>query len=176
MDKRPNLNKKICIKDFKDFYWLKEELVAFCREVGISYTGGKIDITNRIEEYLKTGNVIKNIASKTTREQKLLKPTKPITQDTIIGIEHRTYKEKKEFLQSVIGKQFHYTVHLLEWFKKNTGKKTYLDFINEWYKEQKLKKNPNYIKEIGPQFEYNTYIRDFLKDNPNKTKELAIKH
>ena len=26
MDKRPNLNKKISIKDFQDFYWLKKEM------------------------------------------------------------------------------------------------------------------------------------------------------
>jgi len=37
-----------------------------------------------------------------------------------------------------------------------------------------LKKDPNYIKKIAPQFEYNTYIRDFLKDNPDKTKKDAI--
>lgn len=34
--KRPKLNKKINAKDFQDFYWMKEELVAFCREVGIN--------------------------------------------------------------------------------------------------------------------------------------------
>jgi len=57
MNKRPNLNKNINLKDFKDFYWLKEELVAFCREIGINSSGGKIDIANRIAEYLKTGKI-----------------------------------------------------------------------------------------------------------------------
>ncbi len=33
---RPNLTKEISIKDFKDFYWLKEELQNFCRENGMS--------------------------------------------------------------------------------------------------------------------------------------------
>ncbi len=172
-NKRPNLNKSISIKDFKDFYWLKVELVDFCREIGISSRGGKIEIANRITEYLETGKVVK-IA--TTRKPKLPKTTEPITKDTIIGIEYRTYKEKKEFLQSVIGNQFHFTIHLLDYFKYNTGKKTYGDLINEWYKEQELKKDPNFIKKIAPQFEYNTYIRDFMKDNPNKTRNDAIKY
>jgi len=39
-----------------------------------------------------------------------------------------------------------------------------------------LNKDPNFVKEIAPQFEYNTYIRDFLKDNPNKSKKEAIEN
>ncbi len=174
MDKeRPTLDKKISIKDFKDFYWLKVELVDFCRKIGISSSGGKNEIANRISEYLETGKTTKKTTIKKT---KLPKATQPITKHTILGIEYRTYQEKKEFLQSVIGKQFHFTVHLLDYFKKNASKKTYSDLINEWYKEQKLKKDPNFVKEIAPQFEYNTYIRDFMKANPNKTRNDAIKY
>ena len=173
MDTRPNLTKEISIKDFKDFYWLKSELTTFCRELKISSGGGKIEIANRISEYLETGKVTKKV---TTKKPKLPKATQPITEDTIIGIEYRAYKEKKEFLQSKIGKHFHFTIHLLDYFEKNARKKTYGELIEEWYKEQELKKDPNFIKEITPQFEYNTYIRDFLKDNPTKTKKIAIQY
>jgi len=174
MDKeRPILDKRISIKDFKDFYWLKVELVDFCRENEIKSIGGKIEISNRIIEYLETGKIPK---IKTQKQKKLPKPTHPITKETIIGIEYRSYKEKKEFFQSVIGKQFHFTVHLLDYFKHNAGKKTYSDLINEWYKEQELKKDTDFVKEIAPQFEYNTYIRDFLKDNSNKSKKDAIEY
>lgn len=173
MDKRPNLNRRISIKDFQDFYWLKVELGNFCKEIGISGSGGKIEITNRISEYLKTGKVTKIEPKKSI---KLPKPTHPITKETIIGIEYRSYKEKKDFFQSVIGKQFHFTVYLLDFFKQNAGKKTYSDFINEWYKEQELKKDPNFVKKIAPQFEYNTYIREFLNNNPDKSKSDAIKY
>jgi len=173
LDKRPKLNKKIIVGDFKDFYWLKKELVSFCREIGINSSGGKIEIADRISEYLKTGKVIKKTA---TKKLKLPKSVEPITKDTIIGIEYRSYREKKDFLKSIIGKQFHFTAHLLDYFKQNAGKKSYSDFIDEWYKEQELKKDPIFIKEIAPQFEYNTYIRDFTKDNPNKTRKEAIKY
>lgn len=170
---RPSLNKEISINDFKDFYWLKSELMNFCREIGISSSGGKIEIANRISEYLETGKITKKA---TTKKPKLPKATQPITSETVIGIEYRTYKEKKAFFISIIGKKFHFTTHLLEYFKENAGKKTYGDLINEWYKEQELKKDPNFVKEIAPQFEYNTYIRDFMKDNPNKTRNDAIKY
>lgn len=174
MDKeRPILDNKISIKDFKDFYWLKVELAKFCKENGISSVGGKIDISNRIVEYLETGKIPK---TKTTKSIKLPKASEPISQETIIGIEYRSYKEKKDFFTSVISNQFHFTTHLLDYFKKNTGKKTYSDLVSEWYKEQEWKNDPNFVKEIAPQFEYNTYIRDFVKDNPNRTRNDAIKY
>jgi len=170
---RPILDNKISVENFKDFYWLKVELVDFCRKVGINSSGGKIEISNSIINYLENGKVVE---TKTIRKAKLPKPTAPISKDTIIGIEYRSYKEKKEFLKSVIGSKFHFTVHLLDYFKINTGKKTYGDLINEWYKEQGWKKDPNYVKEIAPQFEYNTYIRDFMNDNPEKSLKDAIKY
>ncbi len=170
---RPILDEKISVQDFKDFYWLKDELIKFCRKTGISYVGGKIEITNRIIEYLETGKITK---PKTIRQKKLPKPTKPLTLETVIGVDYRTYKEKKAFLQSIIGEHFHFTIHLLDFFKQNTGKKTYRDIVAEWYKEQDLKSDPNYVKEIAPQFEYNKYIRDFMKANPNMTRKDAIKY
>ncbi len=170
---RPVLDEKISVQDFKDFYWLKEELIKFCRKTGISYTGGKIEISNRIITYLETGKITK---IKKARQKKLPKPTKPLTLETAIGVDYRTYKEKKEFLQSVIGKEFHFTIHLLDFFKQNVGKKTYGDIVKEWYKEQDKKNDPNFVKEIAPQFEYNKYIRDFMKANPNMTRKDAIKY
>ncbi len=133
----------------------------------------KIEITNRIIEYLETGKIT---TPKTTRQKKLPKPTNPLTLETIIGVDYRTYKEKKEFLQSIIGEQFHFTIHLLDFFKQNAGKKTYGDIVAEWHKEQKLKSAPNFVKDIAPQFEYNKYIRDFMKANPNMTRKDAIKY
>ncbi len=170
---RPILDEKISVQDFKDFYWLKEELVKFCRKTGISYAGGKIEITNRIIEYLETGKITKPA---TTRQRKLPKPTTPLTLETIIGVDYRSYREKKEFLQSIIGEQFHFTIHLLDFFKQNVGRKTYGDIVAEWHKEQELKSDPNFKKEIAPQFEYNQYIRDFLKFNPGMTRKDAIKY
>lgn len=32
MSERPELNKKLDAKTFKEYYWLKEELVDFCRK------------------------------------------------------------------------------------------------------------------------------------------------
>ena len=59
MEKRPNLDRNITLADFNDFYWLKEELADFCKRVGISTSGGKIEISDRIRHYILTGKTDK---------------------------------------------------------------------------------------------------------------------
>ncbi len=58
MNNRPVLDRNLDSKTFLNYYYLKEELVSFCRENGIPTSGGKLDITNRIAYFLDTGEVI----------------------------------------------------------------------------------------------------------------------
>ena len=55
MTDRPVLNKNLDGVTFQSYYYLKEELVAFCKQEGLQTIGGKIDITKRIPHYLDTG-------------------------------------------------------------------------------------------------------------------------
>lgn len=58
MSERPKLDKNLDGKTFREFYYLKEELVDFCRRYGLSTSGGKLEITERIAHFLDTGEVI----------------------------------------------------------------------------------------------------------------------
>lgn len=55
MSERPILDRNLDSKTFRDFYYLKEELVNFCRENDIPVSGGKVEITDRIAYFLDTG-------------------------------------------------------------------------------------------------------------------------
>jgi hypothetical protein len=63
----------------------------------------------------------------------------------------------------------------MKWMKQNIGK-TMRDAIIEWKRIYEMKKDKNYQTNISSQFEYNTYIRDFLADNKEKTIKDAIKY
>lgn len=58
MSERPNLDKQLDGDTFRSFYYLKEELVDFCKENGLPTSGGKIEITDRIACFLDTGKTV----------------------------------------------------------------------------------------------------------------------
>lgn len=54
MTERPALNKDLDSRTFRDFYYLKEELLDFCRENDLPVSGGKI--LRNIEHF--SGNIL----------------------------------------------------------------------------------------------------------------------
>lgn len=173
MNERPKLSKIISINDFKDFYWLKEELVDFCRRENLVTTGGKIEITRRIEEFLLSGKRIGSF--KKQKAKSTFDWTKEVLSlNTIITDSYKNSVNVRAFFIENIGEHFKFNVRFMNWMKISCGK-TLKDAIEQWIlidSDRKTNKSP---KVIAPQFEYNTYIRDFLKDN-HTTREMAIKY
>ncbi|MEY8755801.1 DUF6434 domain-containing protein [Peribacillus frigoritolerans] len=166
---RPNLSKDISIESFKDFYWLKEELQTFCRENGISSTGSKIEISDRIDTFLRTGG-IKNPIRK-TKINRTLESQVHLSLDTVISENHRCSQDVRAFFKTVIPK-FHFSTYIQNYFKSNIGK-TYRDAVDAWYEEEERKKDPTFKKKIAPQFEYNQFTSDFFADPKNQDKSRA---
>ncbi len=165
MNKRPDLDRNLDEKTFRNYYYLKSELVDFCRENNIPISGGKIALTDRLAYFLATGKVLNNIKSKSRYTN-----TDNISEDTIIG-DNIVYSEKlRAFFEERIGKSFSFKVPFQRWLKNNPDK-TYGEAIEAYQQIIKEKKKVS----IDKQFEYNTYIRDFFNDNKGKTLEDAIR-
>ena len=167
MTERPALNKHLDSKSFRDFYYLKEELIDFCRENSLPTSGGKIEITDRIAYFLDTGNILSVKAAKkrTPIISHICENTK-IESDFVCSEKHRA------FFKEHIGNSFSFNVAFQKWLKSNTGK-TYQDAIEAYFQIMKDKKKGTTV--IDKQFEYNTYTRDFFADNKGKSLEDAIK-
>lgn len=166
MNERPDLNKELDGKTFRNFYYLKEELVSFCRENNLPVSGGKIELTDRIACFLDTGKVLEASAKRKTTTN-----IGTITEDTEIEPNIVCSEKHRAFFVEKIGKSFSFNVVFQKWLKSNPGK-TYGDAVKAYYQileEKKKGKAP-----IDKQFEYNTYIRDFFKDNHGKSLEEAI--
>ncbi|MBR4622357.1 MAG: SAP domain-containing protein [Ruminococcus sp.] len=167
MNKRPELTAKLDAETFRKFYYLKEELTAFCRENGLPASGSKAELTDRIAVFLDSGTITKP-------ENKRKTSAKPdeITESTVIE-ENITCSEKhRAFFKEKIGKGFSFNVRFQKWLKSNAGK-TYADAIDAYYQILEEKKTSKTV--IDKQFEYNTYIRDFFADNKGRSLEEAIK-
>lgn len=166
MQDRPVLDKNLDSKTFREFYYLKEELVDFCRKNSLPTSGGKIEITDRIACYLDTG--------KTLLAKAVKKKPSPITalhEETEIEPNFVCSEKHRAFFKEQIGNSFSFNVAFQKWLKENTGK-TYKEAIAAYYQIIEAKKKGN--TKIDKQFEYNTYIRDFFADNKGKSLEEAI--
>lgn len=169
---RPELTKDLKIQEFKDYYWLKEELQLFCRENGMSSAGSKIDVSGRIETFLQTGEIKKPLRKTKAK----INQKKKLSLDTVITENHRCSQEVRNFFKTAINSKFHFSTYIQNYFKNNVGK-TYGDVVNAWYEEEERKKDPTFKKKIAPQFEYNQFIRDFFADpdNNGRSRNEAIK-
>ena len=166
MKERPKLSKELNSAVFRSFYYLKEELVNFCRENNLPVSGGKLELTDRIALFLDTG-----IISETSTHKKPTIDIGLITEDTEIENNIVCSEKHRAFFKEKIGKSFSFNVMFQKWLKTNAGK-TYGDAVEAYYQILKEKKNKKTT--IDKQFEYNTYIRDFFEDNKGKKLEEAI--
>lgn len=166
MENRPELNIKLDGQTFRSYYYLKEELVDFCRENNLPVSGGKIELTDRIATFLDTGKILK-----TSKKKKPTVFVHLITEDTFIEPNIVCSEMHRAFFKEKIGKTFSFNVAFQKWLKENAGK-TYGDAIKAYYQILEEKKKGK--TKIGKQFEYNTYIRAFFEDNQGKSLEEAI--
>lgn len=166
MNNRPQLNINLDSHIFKEYYYLKEELVSFCKEYDLQSSGSKIELTERIAHFLATGEKTqtKHVTKKSIVQE--------ITLDTIIEDNFVCSETHRAFYKEHIGKGFSFNVIFQKWLKSNTGK-TYKDSIDAYYQILQDKKTNKTT--IDKQFEYNTYIRDFFNDNKDKNLDDAIK-
>lgn len=167
MNERPALDSKLDSKTFRDFYYLKEELVDFCRKNGLPASGGKIEITDRIAYFLDTGK----IQSPSSSRKRAAEIT-DIQEDTEIELDFVCSERHRAFFKEQIGNRFTFNVAFQKWLKNNAGK-TYKEAVAAY--EQILEDKKKGKTKIEKQFEYNTYIRDFFADNQGRSLEEAIK-
>ena len=166
MSQRPELNKETDTAAFRSYYYLKQELAGFCRENGLPTSGSKAELTDRIAYFLDTGSVLKP-----TAERKTAVNIGTLTEDTVIEPNIVCSEKHRAFFCEKIGKSFSFNVPFQKWLKANAGK-TYGEAVRAYYRILEEKKQRK--TEIGRQFEYNTYIRDFFADNPRKSLHDAI--
>lgn len=166
MSERPDLNEKLDGETFRTFYYLKKELVDFCRKNNLPVSDGKIELIDRIACFLDTGKVLE-----TSTKRKTTKDVGVITENTLIESNVVCSEKHRAFFKEKTSKSFSFNVLFQKWLKSNAGK-TYGNAINAYYQILEEKKKGKTT--IDKQFEYNTYIRDFFEDNQGRSLDEAI--
>ena len=167
INSRPVLNTVLDGKTFLKWYWLKEELVSFCKANGLPATGSKTELTERIACFLDTGKVLE-----TPKTKRISSKVTAITLDSMIEPNFVCSEVHRAFFKEQIGASFTFNVAFQKWLKANTGK-TYKDAVRAYSEILKDKKKSKTV--IDKQFEYNTYVRDFFAANKGRSLDDAIK-
>ena len=100
MSERPKLNKEMDSEIFRDFYYLKEELVDFCRANNLPVSGNKMELTERIACFLATGEIVA-ASVKSVRNANVGE----ITENTVIESDIVCSQKHRAFFRGKIGKR-----------------------------------------------------------------------
>jgi hypothetical protein len=164
---RPALSSKLTASEFLRHYWLKSELVGFCRSVGLSSAGGKIEITQRIEVFLASGERMAPPSRATVGQS--AKMTDYFTLSTVIVPGFRCSQGLRAFFEREIGHSFHFNGVMREFITNRIG--CTLGEAIQAYLESKASPLKT---EIAPQFEYNRHIREYFELHPGASRKEAI--
>jgi hypothetical protein len=171
--KRPDILSIQNGEELKRWYWLKQELVEYCKLVDLGYAGSKFDLLDRIANALDNKEH-KEPKSKTSKQKvsKFNWHSEVLTPDTIITDSYRNSQNVRRFFVQQCGSTFRFSIALMDFMKNNCGN-TLQDAVSEWQRLNEQGKDKNFKSEIPPGNQYNKYIRDFFADNPNMTMAEA---
>ena len=167
MGRRPTLKPGMKIDDFRELYWMKADLVAFARRLGLVTHGYKPELVKRIERRLR------GLADASERPRELSAPRdseRPLRRSTRV-VNYKSDDKTRAFFTSHIGPHFHFTSRLNQ-YRLARKSLTYGDLIDEWIVEHERRKRPGYKAPLLSHGEYNRHIRDFFADKRNQGKKF----
>lgn len=172
MEKKPQLTMPITVACLKNHYWLKAELLKFCKAIGLSTVGSKQELIKRIEAFVTTGCKIQPKVNKSASRDSY----KPIKVDTLVKDYNNDVATRKFFVTHV-GKRFHFNAYLRQFTDKNniTSGLTYGDLVAGWLDMESKRENPQHKTSIDNQFEYNQFVRDFYANEQGKSHADMVK-
>ena len=162
---RPPITRSLTLSDFANWYWLKTELVDICRAFGLSTTGSKLELTERIRQHLSGFTPKAAAKRKATGEM----PT-VFTPRTMIGTGWRCNPALGAYLRKVCGNGFHFNATMRDFIHNGAGR-TLAEAV-VCYRASVQPGSPQ--RPIPRQLEYNQHFRDFFAAHPGATREQAI--
>lgn len=152
--------------ELKRWYWLKDELSAYAKVVGVKTTGAKFVILDRIAHFLDTGETVFPSDSKPKKKSKFDWHTHTLTRDTLITDSYKNSQNVRRFFKSEVGDSFKFNIAFMAWIKSNVGKPLSAA-VDQYLSQQKQYGQKDFKTKIKSHNQFNQYTRDFLNDNPS---------
>lgn len=168
---RPRLVSTINPEVFDSYYWYKEELISFARDLGLSSAGGKFEIHDRISHFLRTGKKLKKVNFKPVSNFDW--PNESLEPDTVITDNYKNNQNVRAFFKKHVGDHFSFNIDFMNFMKQSVGLtlQDAVDFYNELMEARKQGKK----QEIPDHNQFNLYVRTISQVHPELTKEQVTK-
>ena len=161
---RPALTPSLSEREFVRWYWLKRELVDFCRAQGVPAGGSKQAVAERVAARL-AGRPIRRVG--VARAVRDSMPQR-FSASTVIGSGWRLTRSLRGYFEGVHGPGFRFNAALRAFIAAGEGRA--LGEASDCYRR-------SLVAGTGPiaaQFEYNRHMRDFFRRNPGATRDEAL--
>ncbi len=162
---RPDLNDRLDPLEFARWYWLKEELVIFCRNQSIASAGAKPEVASRISAHLAG----QSYSVQTKRSPKREMP-KDFTLQSVIGEGWRCNPSLGAFFKAQCGKRFRFNKAVRDFIHTQVGRN--LAEAVACYRASVAPDAPK--TQIAPQLEYNRHTREFYEKNPTASRKQVL--
>lgn len=162
---RPALCEVTTGAELARWYWLKAELIGHARDLGIVTTGSKAVLTERIAAYLDGRTPAP--AGTRRRATASTQLSGPLDADTVIPAGQRASRALRAYFVDAVGPSFRFDEAMRTYIADGAGM-TLGDAVDHWYATRDRPRT-----EIGAQFEFNRFIRDWHRDHPSGTAAEA---
>ncbi|WP_377510283.1 DUF6434 domain-containing protein [Octadecabacter sp. R77987] len=161
---RPNIATIKRGDDLRQWYWLKSELAAHAKTLGLRTSGAKFEILDRIAHLLDTG---------AAKPETTVRPKSSfdwhsanLTPETRLTDSYKNTQNVRRFFQAHADPAFKFNIAFMAWIKANTGL-TLADAVLEYHAIKARAADPGYQTKIKGHNQFNQYTRDFMADNPD---------
>ncbi|MEL7372181.1 MAG: DUF6434 domain-containing protein [Myxococcota bacterium] len=161
--RRPKMEALRTAEEFRRWYWLKTELVEYCRAQGLATAGNKPDLQARIETWLTDG----------TRQAPAARPKRQgidwrqatLTPATRIDGAYRNTQNMRAFMKHHASPRFAFSNEFMQWMRSNVGK-TLADAVAFWTELDRKKREDGYREASLPQNQYAQFSRAIAEAAP----------
>ncbi|MEM9269193.1 MAG: DUF6434 domain-containing protein [Pseudomonadota bacterium] len=172
---RPAIETITSEAELRRWYWLKSELEAEAKRVGVRTTGGKFTILDRLCHRLETGEQSWPGDVRHRPKSKFDWHSAPLSPETVITDSYKNSQNVRRFFKSQVGEGFNFSIPLMDWMRTNTGK-TLADAVEAYHALQAQARAPGARSTIARDNQFNQYTRDFLADNPGAGLDAVRKY
>lgn len=166
-ENRPSLTPQLAGTELLRWYWLKDELSEFARQLNIRATGGKELLTRRIAAKL---DGISFAEPKPARGASRSQLSGPLTLTTVIPKGQRCSQVVRAWFVEQVGAAFSFDAEMRAFFSRSDGTQTMQDALDHYRATRDQSPKP-----IDPQFEYNRFTRAWHEANTTGHREDLLR-